>query len=205
MPCLLSLMQSLNVQPVNLVGTTIRLEPLSEAHIEGLSQVMTPDLFRFFGGIVIRETGQEAVAEYVKARMALANTLSFVMVLKETNQPVGHSSYMNIRPADRVLEIGSTWIAKQYQGTRVNPEAKLLMIQHAFEVLGCVRVELKTDERNNQSRNAMLKLGLVFEGVMRNHSINSDGYVRNSAYYSVIDSEWPAMKTRLEERLGALE
>jgi len=192
----------IDVQPVTLIGETIRLEPLSVDHIEGLSRFLDPEIFRYFGGIVVEDHSIEAVAAYVKARLKLANTLSFVMVLRQDDQPVGHSSYMNIRPSDRVLEIGSTWIGRPFQGTRVNPEAKLLMIEHAFEVLGCVRVELKTDERNLQSQHAMEKLGLVREGVLRKHVINYDGYVRNSVYYSVTDDEWPAMKERLLRRLA---
>jgi len=136
--------------------------------------------------------------------LALTNTVSFAMVLRSDGLAVGHSSYMSIRPNDRVLEIGGTWIGKPYQGTAVNPEAKLLMMQHAFEVLGCVRVELKTDERNLQSQNAMQKLGLVREGVLRKHSINADGYIRNVVYFSVIEEEWPAMKERLRARLATL-
>lgn len=201
---MLKIVQKLDVQPIVLVGKTIRLEPLSIAHIPALSTQADPGLFRFFGGTVIEERGIEAVSTYVNARLSLANTVSFAMVLQDRNEAVGHSSYMSIRPPDRVLEIGATWIGKAYQGTRVNPEAKLLMIQHAFEVLGCVRVELKTDERNLQSQHAMEKLGLIREGVLRKHSINADGYIRNVVYYSVIEEEWPAMKDRLQTRLANL-
>jgi len=194
---------SIDVRPVVLDGQTIRLEPLSLDHVAAMAKLLRPELFRFFGGITVKEPGVEAVTEYVTARLKLANTVSLAMVLKETREAVGHSSYMNIRPNDRVLEIGSTWIGQPYQGTKVNPEAKLLMIQHAFETLGCVRVEFKTDERNLQSRHAMEKLGLIQEGIMRKHLINSDGYIRNSVFYSVIDEEWPAMKAQLVQRLAA--
>ncbi len=197
-------MKSIDVQPVTLVGQTMRLEPLDTKHSVGLAKHADPNIFKFFGGIVIKESTPKALEEYIEARLKLANTVSFAMVKNDTNEAVGHSSYMSIRPSDRVLEIGATWIGKQYQGTRVNPEVKLLMIQHAFEVLGCVRVELKTDERNLQSQNAMLKLGLVREGVLRKHSINGDGFIRNTVYFSVIEEEWPGFKQRLLDRLATL-
>jgi len=180
------------------------MEPLSPGHIDGLTRYADPAAFKFFGGIVIEGANRESVKKYVEARLQLANTVSLCMVLNEDGLAVGHSSYMNIRPADRVLEIGATWIGRPYQGTIVNPEAKLLMLQHAFETLGCVRVELKTDERNLQSQNAMLKLGLVKEGVMRKHCINADGYIRNSVYFSVTDDEWPQFKERLVARVNGL-
>jgi len=194
----------IDVQPVTLYGSTIRLEPLSVEHVSGFAVHAQPDLFTYYGGVVVKAPGIESIEEYVRARIALPNTVSFAMVLQSDGQAVGHSSYMSIRPKDRVLEIGATWIGKAFQGTRVNPEAKLLMIGHAFESLGCVRVELKTDERNSQSRRAMQKLGLVEEGILRKHSINSDGYIRNSVYYSVIEEEWPAMKLRLQKRLAGM-
>jgi RimJ/RimL family protein N-acetyltransferase len=197
-------MLPLDVQPVILDGNLVRLEPLSLTHVIGLARFGKPELFQFFGGITVKEASEAGVEAYVKGRLSLANTVSYAMVLKSDGLAVGHSSYMSIRPADGVVEIGGTWIGEPYQGTFVNPEVKHLMIGHAFETLGCVRVELKTDERNLQSQNAMLKLGLIKEGVLRRHCINSDGYIRNSVYFSVLPEEWPAMKARLESRLATL-
>lgn len=197
-------MLPIDVQPVTLDGNLLRLEPLSLSHVEGFNRVATPDLFLYFGGVTVTQATPLEVENYVRARLSLPNAVSFAMVLKSDGLAVGHSSYMSIRPNDGVVEIGGTWIGKPYQGTFVNPEAKLLMIGHAIETLGCVRVELKTDERNLQSQNAMLKLGLVKEGVLRRHSINSDGFIRNSVYFSVLPEEWPVMKARLEARLAAL-
>jgi len=194
----------MNVQPVTLLGQTIRLEPLSLVHVPGFVKHCSRDLFQFFAGAILTENSPEAATAYITTRLSIPNTISFAMVHQSTGEAVGHSSYMSIRPSDRVLEIGSTWIGKEFQGTRVNPEAKLLMIGHAFEVLGCVRVELRTDERNLKSQNAMLKLGLVREGVMRKHCVNCDGFIRNTVYFSVIDEEWPAMKERLERRLASM-
>ncbi len=109
---------------------------------------------------------------------------------------------MDVRPAHRGLEIGYTWIARAYQGTRVNPECKYLLLRHAFEKLGAIRVQLKTDGRNLQSQHAIEKLGAVKEGVLRKHLILPDGYVRDTVMYSITDSEWPHVKSRLEARLG---
>jgi RimJ/RimL family protein N-acetyltransferase len=124
------------------------------------------------------------------------------MVRQETGQSVGVTCYMDIRPAHRGLEIGSTWIARPYQGTRVNPESKYLLLRHAFENLGAVRVQLKTDGRNRQSQAAIAKLGAQREGVLRKHLILQDGYIRDTVMFSIIAEEWPAVKAGLETRLG---
>jgi N-acetyltransferase len=108
---------------------------------------------------------------------------------------------MNIDRLNRRLEIGSTWIARNWQRTAVNTEAKYLMLRHAFEQLGCIRVELKTDSLNQRSRQAILRLGAREEGILRNHMITSTGRIRHTVYYSIIDSEWPAVKARLERML----
>ncbi len=112
------------------------------------------------------------------------------------------TSYLDIRPQDRALEIGFTWVAKPYQATAVNPECKYLLLRHAFEEQGAVRVQLKTDLRNLQSQAAIAKLGAVREGVLRKHMVMPDGHVRDTVMYSVTNDEWPAVRRRLEERLG---
>ena len=127
---------------------------------------------------------------------------SYATILKETGEPVGSTSFLDKRPEHKGVEIGGTWIGRPHQGTFVNPEAKFLMLRHGFETLGCIRVQLKTDENNFQSRRAMEKLGCKFEGILRNHMICYDGRLRNSAFYSVTDAEWPSIKERLTERLG---
>jgi RimJ/RimL family protein N-acetyltransferase len=124
------------------------------------------------------------------------------MILRESEQPIGLSCYLDIRPFDRGLEIGSTWIARAHQGTAVNPESKYLLLRHAFETLGAIRVQLKTDLRNLRSQTAIAKLGALREGVLRNHMVMADGYYRNSVMFSVIDAEWPAVKAGLVARLG---
>ena len=108
---------------------------------------------------------------------------------------------MDIRPQDHALEIGGTWYAPSYQHTAVNTESKLLLLAHAFEVLGCIRVQFKTDSRNIRSQEALERIGAVREGVLRNHMILHDGYIRDSVYYSIIASEWPGVKEHLVRKL----
>jgi RimJ/RimL family protein N-acetyltransferase len=115
---------------------------------------------------------------------------------------VGTTSYFDIRPEHRGLEIGYTWLGKAYQGTHINPENKYLLLRHAFETLGAIRVQLKTDRRNLQSQAAIAKLGAKLEGTLRKHSIMEDGYIRDAVMFSVIDLEWPEVKAGLERRLG---
>jgi len=126
------------------------------------------------------------------------------MILQGDNRIVGSSSYLDIKPEHRALEIGATWINREWRGTFVNPEAKYLMLQHAFETQGAIRVQLKADARNEPSVAAMRKLNLVYEGTLRKHMIKDDGTTRDTAFFSVLDDEWPAMKQRLEDRLATL-
>jgi RimJ/RimL family protein N-acetyltransferase len=123
-------------------------------------------------------------------------------VLAETGQAVGVTSYLDIRAKDRGLEIGFTWLARQHQGSRVNPECKFLLLRHAFDGLAAVRVQLKTDSRNLQSQRAIEKLGAVREGVLRKQMVMPDGYVRDTVMYSVTHDEWPRVRELLAERLG---
>jgi RimJ/RimL family protein N-acetyltransferase len=127
--------------------------------------------------------------------------MPFATVEAATGRPIGSSRYMNIVLEHRRLEIGWTWLAPPWQRTGANREAKLLMLTHAFEVLGCRRVEFKTDSTNEASRTALLGIGATFEGIFRKHMVMPGDGVRHSAWYSVVDDEWPAVKTRLEESL----
>jgi hypothetical protein len=129
------------------------------------------------------------------------NGNSFSIADAATGDVVGSTRFLTLRPEHRGLEIGYTWLARAAWGTGANVEAKLLMLEHAFERLGCARVEFKTDERNWRSRRALEALGARFEGVFRKHMLLQDGTWRDSAYYSVIDDEWPAVKTALQQRL----
>jgi RimJ/RimL family protein N-acetyltransferase len=141
------------------------------------------------------------VRRYVEFQRSRPNTIAFAVIDNASGRAIGSSSFMSIRPEHRGLEIGSTWITKPARGTRVNPAMKHLMLSHAFESLGAVRVELKTDARNLRSRSAILKLGAQYEGIMRQHLIMPDGHLRDTALYSITNDGWNAVDTGLRARL----
>jgi len=192
---------SMDVKPVTLTGRTLRLEPLTMEHAEGLRRVAVPDMFTY-GVIMPHEWTDEGWLDYMLRFLAIPGRVPFAIVLLDTEQPVGTTSYFDIRPEHRGLEIGYTWIGKAYQGTQVNPENKYLLLRHAFETLGAIRVQLKTDGRNFQSQRAMAKLGAKLEGTMRHQVILPDGYRRDNVMFSIIVEEWPEVKEGLEARLG---
>jgi len=125
----------------------------------------------------------------------------FVILHKQKGKLIGSTRYLDIVPEDRKLEIGFTWIQADYWGTGINPECKLILLAHAFEVLGARRVQLKTDENNIRSRRAIEKIGCHFEGTLRKDKIRETGVSRNSAYYSIIDDEWPAAREKIQSLL----
>jgi RimJ/RimL family protein N-acetyltransferase len=189
-----------NIEPVTLEGRVARLVPLAAEHAESLAEVATPDIFTFT--YPPRELSAKGFAEGIEMLRRLPGFCPFAIVQKEQGRAIGMTSYLDIRPQDRALEIGFTWIARPYQGTAVNPECKYLLFRHAFDVQGAVRVQLKTDLRNLQSQAAIAKLGAVREGVLRKHMIMPDGHVRDTVMYSVTADEWPEVQRRLETRLG---
>ncbi len=191
----------MDVQPVTLVGRTVRLEPLTVAHAAGLCATAGDTALTYIY-TKPRERTPAGFAAYIQSLYEDYGWCPFVIIDQAAGQPVGVSCYLDIRPAHRGLEIGGTWITASHQGTAVNPEAKYLLLRHAFESLGAVRVQLKTDGRNLQSQAAIAKLGAVREGVLRRHLILPDGYVRDSVLYSITHSEWPAVRERLVVRLG---
>ena len=140
-----------------------------------------------------------AWVQEILSRQARGTDLVFVVIHLETGRAVGSTRYMDIQPQHRGLEIGGTWYAREHQRTGVNTECKYLLLRHAFEVLGCIRVQLKTDSRNEPSQRAIERIGAAREGVLRNHMIMPDGHFRHSVYYSIVDSEWPQVKARLEQ------
>jgi RimJ/RimL family protein N-acetyltransferase len=147
----------------------------------------------------------ETVGAYIQIALegqAAGTVISFVTELIESTLIVGSSRFWKIDRSNRKLEIGHTWIAATWQRTRVNSEAKLLMLEYAFEQLGCVRVQFTTDERNEKSRQAILRLGAKQEGIVRNERIMPDGWKRNSVRFSIIDEEWPDVRRMLKERLS---
>lgn len=190
----------MNIQPVTLTGRTIRLEPLERRHAADLAQAADADIFRYHG--LQPEISQAGFEAYIDTLLTRPAMVPFAQVLIESGRAIGGTTYMDIQNANRGVEIGTTWIGRAYHGTMVNPEAKYLLLRHAFEEQGAIRVQLKTDSRNLQSQRAIEKLGAVKEGILRNHMIMPDGYFRHTVMYSITDAEWPAAKARLEARLG---
>jgi RimJ/RimL family protein N-acetyltransferase len=144
-----------------------------------------------------------AYIEKALDEQARGTALPFATIEKSSGKAIGSTRYANIDGANRRLEIGWTWITPRWQRTAVNTEAKYLMLRHAFEHLGCLRVEFKTDVLNERSRNAILRLGAKQEGIFRKHVITSTGRIRDSIYFSILDTEWPEVKAGLEEKLKA--
>ena len=191
----------MKVEPVRLDGRTIHLEPLTLDHAPGLWPHAGPEVFQWLADLP-RDGSYEAFREWIADILRKPASLTFAMVLAGTGEPVGVSGYLDIRPDHRGVEIGRTWIGKANQGTRVNPEIKYLLFQHAFETLGAIRVQLKTDLRNVQSQRAIEKLGAVREGVLRRYQIRSNGVIRDTVMYSILAEEWPGIRARLEARLA---
>ena len=190
------------VEPITLEGRIVRLEPLSLDHIPRLAEVaLDPAIWRWTIARPESEADLRQWAETAIRNRQVGSEFPFVTHDVATGRPIGSSRFMNIALDHRRLEIGWTWVAPPWQRTGANREAKLLMLRHAFEVLGCRRVEFKTDSNNEPSRNALLGIGATFEGIFRKHMVMPDDGVRHSAWYSVIDEEWPSVKARLEESL----
>ncbi|MDX1993761.1 MAG: GNAT family protein [bacterium] len=190
----------MNIQPITLEGQTIRLEPLHHRHAADLTEAAEPILFQHH--FIVPEISVSGFERYIDTINNRPASLAFAQVLQETGKAVGCTTYMDIQALHRGLEIGSTWLAKAWQGTRVNPEAKYLLLRHAFDDQDALRVQLKTDSRNTQSQRAIEKLGAVKEGVLRNHIIMPDGYIRHTVLYSITREEWPQVRAGLEARLG---
>jgi N-acetyltransferase len=191
----------MEVKPVVLTGKHVRLEPLTEAHIPGLAEIGVGQPFwdfMLYGNLNTVDDMRNWVMD-ILSREKKGTDLPFVVTHLESGRVTGATRYLNIMPQDRGLEIGGTWYGPEFQRTPVNTECKYLLLQHAFETLGCIRVQLKTDLRNERSQKAIERIGAVKEGVLRNHMILPDGRYRHSVYYSILDTEWPAVKKRLEE------
>lgn len=190
------------LEPVTLEGRLVRLEPMSPAHLEGLAQVASDEeLWRWTTGRVPDRDGLREWMERAMANRAAGVELPFVTVDRASGRAIGSTRYLNIVAEHRRLEIGWTWVGRPWQRTGVNREAKLLMLEHAFERLGCQRVEFKTDANNAQSRAALTGVGATFEGIFRKHMLVATGRVRDSAYYSITDDEWPSVKNALTASL----
>src|SRR5438105_7423635 len=193
------------VEPVTLEGKHVRLEPLSLAHHAALCEAgLDEDLWRWIAAPGRTPEEMRAYIETALSEQAAGTALPFATIERASGRAIGSTRYGNIDCSNRRVEIGWTWIARPWQRTAVNTEAKYLMLRHAFETLGCIRVELKTDSLNEKSRDAILRLGAKEEGTFRRHLITWTGRVRDTVYFSILDSEWPEVKARLESRLKAL-
>jgi RimJ/RimL family protein N-acetyltransferase len=193
----------MQVDPVVLEGVHVRLEPLSRKHIAGLCEVgLEEQLWRWIPTPVRTADDMAAYVELALKEQANGMSLPFAQIEKATGRLIGSTRYMNIDRVHHRVEIGCTWIGREWQRTAANTEAKYFLLRHAFETLGCMRVELKTDSLNDKSRAAILRIGAMEEGIFRNHMITSTGRIRHTVYFSVIDSEWPEVKSRLERKLN---
>lgn len=192
----------IHVEPVVLEGEHVRLEPLALSHLEELCEIgIVEELWRWIPTQVTTSEQMKAYVELALTERANGVSMPFAQIERASGRVVGSTRYMNIERAHRRLEIGSTWIAPAWQRSAINTESKYLLMRHAFEDVGCMRVELKTDSLNEKSRNAILRIGAKQEGIFRNHMITSSGRVRHTVYFSVIDSDWPGVKAKLERRL----
>ena len=193
----------MEVTPVILEGKYVRLEPMTEAHTPGLAEIGVGQKFwdfMLYGNITTVDDMHNWVLD-ILSRAQNGTDLPFVAIHLASGRVAGATRYLNIVPKDRGLEIGGTWYGLDFQRTPVNTECKYLLLRHAFEVLGCIRVQLKTDLRNERSQKAIERIGAIKEGVLRNHMILPDGRVRDSVFYSIIDTEWPMVKKRLEDMM----
>jgi len=190
-------------RPVTLEGRHVRLEPLSLAHHDRLCAVgLDAELWRWGLSTLATPADMRAYIETALAWQAQGTAVPFAIVARATGQVVGSTRYANIERADRRLEIGWTWLARAAQRTPANTEAKYLLLGHAFEVLGCIRVEFKTDVLNEPSRAALLRIGAKQEGILLSHMVTASGRIRDSMYFSIVAGEWPAVKAGLEQKLA---
>jgi RimJ/RimL family protein N-acetyltransferase len=195
-------MPEMEPRPVTLSGRHVTLEPLDERHAPGLFEAMRDEeVCRYLAWAPPAALDETlALIQDARAAMAEGQSVAFAQVWNASGATIGSTRLLDIRPKDRQVEIGSTFLARPYWRTAANTEAKYLLLRHCFETLGCVRVALKTDGRNTRSQTAIARLGAVREGVLRQH-MNVRGYQRDTVYYSILDTEWPAVKARLEARL----
>jgi len=192
------------VQPVILIGEHVRLEPMTAEHVAGLAEIGAGQPFwdfMLYGNIESVDDMRSWVLD-ILARAARGTDLPFAVIHLASGRVAGATRYLNIEPQNRSLEIGGTWYGVEFQRTVVNTECKYLLLRHAFETLDCIRVQLKTDLRNERSQRAIERIGAVKEGVLRNHMILPDGRIRHSVFYSILDTEWPSVRQQLQEMLS---
>ncbi len=190
--------------PETLEGTYVRLDPLSHAHLDGIMHAGEDDAI--WQWLPYRPRTREEYAawlEHALAEQAAGREVPFATINRATGEVVGSTRLFFVSPRDRRVEIGGTWLAPSAQRTPINTESKLLLLRHCFETLGCVRVELKTDARNEKSQQAIARIGAKYEGVMRKHMLTRGGFYRDSVYFAIVDDEWPEVRAKLEVMLGS--
>lgn len=193
----------MHLKPVTLEGTHVRLEPLAPQHLDGIMRAGEDDAV--WTWLPYRPTTRaeyEAWLADAIAAQAKGQQLPFATVDRATGEIVGSTRIFFFSPPDRRVEIGGTWLVPSAQRTLINTESKLLLLAHCFDVLGCVRVELKTDARNTNSQRAIARIGAKYEGLMRKHMLTRGGFHRDSVYYAIVDDDWPDVRRRLEEMLA---
>ena len=192
----------MNVKPLTLEGQHVKLEPLSVVHYPHLCEVgLDQSLWKVTMTLLRTPEEMHRYIEDAQRLQKQGTALPFAIIDTSSGKAIGSTRYGNIDRENRRVEIGWTWVARQWQRTYVNTETKYLLLRHAFETLGCIRVEFKTDSINEQSRNALLRIGAKEEGILRNHMVTPSGRIRHSVYYSIIDAEWPEVKKMLEGKL----
>ncbi len=192
----------MKIEPVDLEGEAVRLETIAERHVAGIVRAAAPE--EIWRWMPMRFQEEESARGWVKIAdswIATQQGLVFATVDRASGEVVGSTGFLAASPPNRRVEIGATWITPAFQRSPVNTEAKYLMLRHAFETWDCLRVEFKTDALNQASRNALLRIGATAEGIHRSHMVMPDGRVRDSAWFSIIQREWPAVKTGLEARM----
>jgi RimJ/RimL family protein N-acetyltransferase len=195
-----------NLTPVTLKGQWLTLEAIDERHAPGLFEAMRDDeVCRYLAWAPPASLDDTlALVREAKESMARGQTIVYAQVWNATGEAIGSTRLLDVRPADRQVEIGATFLARAFWRTPANTESKYLFLRHCFETLGCVRVALKTDARNVRSQDALARLGAVREGVLRRH-MRVKGYQRDTVYFSILDDEWPAVKARLQASLARPE
>jgi N-acetyltransferase len=188
--------------PVTLEGRYLTLEPVAERHARDLFDVMQDeDVCRYLAWPPPQALDETfALIRQAEDLMARQESIVFAQIWKATGRAIGSTRLLDVRPNDRQVEIGSTFLGREYWRTPANTESKFLFLRYCFETLGCVRVALKTDGRNVRAQEAITRLGAVREGTLRKH-MNVRGFQRDTVYFSILDTEWPAIRSHLSARL----
>jgi RimJ/RimL family protein N-acetyltransferase len=196
----------MELEPVELRGRRVALVPLAASHAEALVEAAKDgEFWRLWYTSVPKPEGMAAEIERRLGLLKAGIMLPFTVMEPATGDPVGMTTYMNVDRVNRRVEIGSTWYAKRVQRTGLNTEAKLLLLEHAFERLGCIAVEFRTHFFNEQSRRAIERLGAKLDGILRCHAVAANGTLRDTCVYSIVAAEWPAVRANLEWRLERAE